>query len=77
MKGHWTYLYRVSDRDGHLVDVYLRETSDRLAAAAFFGSARTVTEIIADRVTTDGPTSYPGAIKAELGGTVLTARPAP
>jgi len=52
-----------------LVDIYLSETRDRAAAEAFFRSARTVTEIVPDRVTTDGHGSYPGAIKAELGDT--------
>ena len=54
-----------------MVDVYLSETRDRAAAEAFFRSARTVTEIVPDRVTTDGHSSYPGAIKAELGDTVI------
>ena len=67
MKGHWTYLYRAIDRDGNLVDVYLSETRDRVAAEAFFRSARAVTEIVPDRLTTDGHSSYPGALKAELG----------
>jgi putative transposase len=71
VKGCWTYLYRAIDRDGNLVDVYLSETRDRAAAEAFFRSARTVTEIVPDRVTTDGHSSYPGAIKAEFGDTVI------
>jgi len=70
VKGCWTYLYRAIDRDGNLVDVYLSETRDRAAAEAFFRSARTVTERVPDRVPTDGYSSYPGAIKAELGDTV-------
>jgi len=70
VKGRWTYLYRAIDRDGNLVDVYLSETRDRAAAETFFRSARTVTEVVPDRVTTDGHDSYPGAIKAELGETV-------
>jgi len=69
VKGYWTYLYRAIDRDGNLVDVYLSETRDRAAAEAFFRSARTVTEIVPDRVTTNGHGSYPGAIKAESGNT--------
>jgi putative transposase len=67
VKGRWTYLYRGIDRDGNLVDVFLSEQRDRVAADAFFRSARTVTEVIPDRVTTDGHDAYPGAIKAELG----------
>jgi putative transposase len=67
VKGRWVYLYRAIDRDGNLVDVLLSERRDRAAAEAFFRSARTVTEMVPDRVTTDGHDSYPGAIKAELG----------
>jgi len=67
VKGRWVYLYRAIDRDGNLVDVYLSETRDRAAAEAFFRSARTVTERVPDRVTTDGHGSYPGAIQVELG----------
>jgi putative transposase len=49
------------------VDVLLSEKRDKAAAQAFFRSARTVTGQIPARVTSDGPTAYPGAIKAELG----------
>jgi putative transposase len=70
VRGYWTYLYRAIDREGNLVDVYLSETRDRAAAEAFFRSARTVTEIVSDRVTTDGHSSYSGAIKAEFGNSV-------
>jgi putative transposase len=74
VKGRWTYLYRAIDRDGNLVDVYLSETRDRPAAEAFFRSARTVTDSVPNRITTDGHDSYPGAIKAELGPTVTHRR---
>jgi putative transposase len=70
VKGHWTYLYRAIDRGGNLVDVYLSETRDRAAAEAFFQAARTVTDSVPDRVTTDGHDSYPGAIKVKLGEAV-------
>ena len=65
--GRWCYLYRAIDRAGNLVDVRLSETRDRVAAEAFFASARAVTGITPSRVTTDGHDAYPGAIKAELG----------
>jgi len=52
------------------VDVYLSVTRDRAAAEAFFRSARTVTEVVPDRVTTDAHDAYPGAITAELGDAV-------
>jgi putative transposase len=67
VKGCWTYLYRAIDRAGNLVEVLLSEKRDRAAAEAFFPSARTVTDSVPERVTTDGHDSYPGAITAELG----------
>jgi putative transposase len=70
VKGRWTSLYRAIDREGNLVDVLLSEKRDKAAAEAFFRSARTVTGIVPNRVTTDGHNSYPGAIKAELGDAV-------
>jgi putative transposase len=70
VKGRGVYLYRAIDRDGNLVDVWLSERQDQAAAEAFFRSARTVTGKVPDRVTTDGHSSYPGAIKAELGEAV-------
>ena len=50
----WKYLYRAIDRDGALVDVMLSEHRDLAAAKAFFRSARVVTGVTPDRVTTDG-----------------------
>jgi transposase-like protein len=41
------------------------------AAKAFFRSARTVTGVIPDRVTTDGHDGYPAAIQSEFGEDVL------
>jgi len=70
VKGHWVYLYRGIDRDGNLVDVLLSKRQDQAAAEAFFRSARPVTGGVPDRVTTDGHSSYPGAIKAALGEAV-------
>src|SRR3954451_16754905 len=68
--GAWCYLYRAIDRDGTLVDVYLSETRDMAAAKAFLRSARSVTQIEPEQVTTDGHTSYPKAIAEELGADV-------
>jgi putative transposase len=65
--GAWCYLYRAIDRDGNLVDVYLRETRDMAAAKAFLRSAKSVTQVEPEQVTTDGHTSYPKAIAEELG----------
>ena len=47
----------------------LSERRDLAAAKAFFRSARTVTGVVPDRVTTDGHDAYPTAIR-ELGKAV-------
>jgi transposase-like protein len=65
--GEWCYLYRAIDHDGNLVDVYLSKTRDMAAAKAFLRSARSVTQVKPEQVTTDGHTSYPRAIADELG----------
>jgi len=65
--GEWCYLYRAIDRDGTLVDVYLSKTRDMAAAKAFLRSAKSVTQVEPEQVTTDGHTSYPKAIADELG----------
>jgi putative transposase len=43
------------------------EHRDMAAAKAFFQSAKTVTGVTPDRVTTDGHDSYPRAIRTVLG----------
>ena len=68
--GQWRYLYRAVDHDGALVDVMLSTHRDLAAAKAFFRSARTVTGIAPDRVTSDGHDAYPAAIRHELGASV-------
>jgi putative transposase len=68
--GHWRYLYRAIDRNGTLVDVMFSEHRDMAAAKAFFQSAKTVTGVVPDRVTTDGHDSYPRAIRTTLGEAV-------
>jgi putative transposase len=68
--GHWKYLYRAIDRDGALVDVMLRQHRNLTAAKRFCRSAKTVTDVIPDRVTTDGHDAYPRAIQMELGSRV-------
>ena len=65
--GQWRYLYRAIDRSGALVDVMFSEHRDMTAAKAFFESAKMVTGITPDRVTTDGHDSYPRAIRTTLG----------
>ncbi len=65
--GDWKYLYRAIDRDGALVDVMLSENRDLATAKAFFRSAKALTGVTPDRVTTDGHDAYPRAIRTELG----------
>ena len=65
--GRWCYLDRAIDRNGNLVDLLFSEHRDMAAAQAFFRSAKVVTGVTPDRVTTDGHDSYPRAIRTELG----------
>src|SRR3954447_6032028 len=65
--GRWAYLYRAIDRDGNLIDTMLSEHRDMAAAQAFFRSAKAVTGVTPDQVTTDGHGSYPRAIRSTLG----------
>ena len=58
---------RAIDRAGTLVDVLFSEHRDMKAARAFFRSAKAVTGLTPDRVTTDGHDSYKRAIRTELG----------
>ncbi|MBX6747300.1 MAG: IS6 family transposase [Acetobacteraceae bacterium] len=67
VRGRWCYLYRAIDRNGDLVDTMLSEHRDMAAAKAFFRSARSVTGMVPDKVTTDGHGSYPRAIRSTLG----------
>src|SRR5215217_7956803 len=67
VQGRWCYLYRAIDRSGALVDVLFSEHRDMAAAQAFFHSAKAVTGVTPDRVTTDGHDSYPRAIRTTLG----------
>ena len=66
VNGRWCYLYRAIDRFGSLVDVRLSEKRDMAAAKAFFRSAKAVTGVTPERVTTDGHDSYPRSIRTEL-----------
>src|SRR5918992_3365997 len=71
VRGRWAYLYRATDRDGNLVDTMLSEHRDMAAAQAFFRSAKAVTGVPPQRVTTDGHGSYPRAICSTLGRHVV------
>jgi transposase-like protein len=48
----------------------LSEHRNLVAAKRFFRSAKAVTGVIPDRVTTDGHDAYPQAIRTELGSRV-------
>ena len=48
----------------------LSEHRNLAAAKRFFRSAKTVTGVIPERVTTDGHGAYPQAIRSELGSRV-------
>ncbi|MBV8458463.1 MAG: IS6 family transposase, partial [Acetobacteraceae bacterium] len=67
VEGRWCYLYRAIDRSGALVDVLFSEHRNRKAARASFRSAKAVTGITPDRVTTDGHDSYPRATQHRAG----------
>jgi transposase-like protein len=71
VRGRWCYLYRAIDRNGNLLDTMLSEQRDMAAAQAFFLSARAVTGVTPERVTTDGHGSYPRAIRSALGRRVV------
>jgi len=66
VRGECRYLYRAIDRDAAVVDVMLIEHRDLAAVTAFFRSAKTVTGVTPDRVTTDGHDAYPRAIRTEF-----------
>jgi putative transposase len=70
VNGLWCYLYRTIDREGNLVDTMLSKTRDMEAAQRFFRQARVVAGQVPTRVTTDGHTSYPRAIRETLGEAV-------
>jgi putative transposase len=66
IRGHRCHLNRVIDRNGDLVDTMLSKHRDMAAAKAFFRSAKSATGVVPDRVTTDGHSSYPRAIRSTL-----------
>jgi transposase-like protein len=71
VRGKWCYLSRAIDADGHLVDSRLSEKRDMEAAQQFFKRALAVVGHALERVTTDGHTSYPRAVRETLGDQVL------
>ena len=70
-------MYRAIDRNGNLVDVLFSEHRDMATAQAFFRSAKALTSITPDRVTTKTATtatSVRSALSwASVCGTVATS----
>jgi len=62
--------YRASDRDGNLVDARPRQTRDMDAAQRCSRQALAVARAVPERVTTDGHTASPRAIRQTLGSAV-------
>jgi putative transposase len=71
VQGRWCYLYRAIDREGNLLDAMLSETRNLEAAKQFFARALAVVGKPPQRVTTDGHSAYPRAIRETLGRKVL------
>ena len=70
VNGKWCYWYRAIDHHGNLVDSLLSEKRNMEAAQRFFQQAVAVVGPVPDRVTTDGHTSYPRAIRETIGNDV-------
>lgn len=67
IEGRWCYLYRAIDKEGNLVDIYLSDIRDQVAAEKFFEQSVNTTGFIPEQITTDKePTLYP-AIKNTFG----------
>jgi putative transposase len=71
VQGKWCYLYRAIDRDGNLVDSMVSEKRNMDAAQRFFQQVLQTVDHAPERVTTDGHTSYPRAIREILGSDVV------
>jgi putative transposase len=67
VNGRWCELYRAIDRQGKGVDSMLSQTRDMEAAQRFFHQALSIAGQPAQRVTTDGHTSYPRGIREAVG----------
>jgi putative transposase len=64
VNGKCCYLSRAIDQDGNMVDSLLSEKRNMEAAQQFFKQAVEICGSVPDRVTTDGHSSYPRAIRA-------------
>jgi transposase-like protein len=60
VEGEWCYFYRAIDKEGSLVDVYLSDVRNQVAAEAFFEQAQNTAGITPEQITTDKePALYP------------------
>ena len=59
----WCYLYRAIDKAGNLVDSYLSDIRDQVAAEKFFRQAVKTTGVIPSQITTDKEKALKPAIK--------------
>ena len=53
VKGRWYYLYRAIDKADDLVDVYLSDVRNQVAAESFFKQSINTTGVIPRQITTD------------------------
>lgn len=67
IKKEWHYYYRMIDNRGELVETKMSKTRDLETTTAFFEQAVATVGHLPIKVTTDGESSYPAAIKEALG----------
>jgi putative transposase len=71
--GKWHYLYRGVDQDGQVLDCWLSQTRDLVAAEAFFRRTISSTGCTPEHVVTDKASFYPSAIRTCAPGAKRTA----
>lgn len=64
----WHYLYRAIDEHGQIVDVYLSDRRNAVAAQAFFERAIDTSTVTPTQITSDKATCYPPALQSVLPG---------
>src|SRR5688572_28343129 len=66
LNGRWAYCYRAIDQHGQVVDVYVSERRNAVAAGAFFEWAIAATGVAPERVVADKAACYPPALRRLL-----------
>ena len=66
MAGKWVYAYRAIHDYGQVIDVYVSETRDTVAATTFLRRALECSEGRPETVTTDKAPTYPAALSTVL-----------